>query len=86
MSTANACERCFTRGSQAFLEPDGWLRFIAPSHCPSPFIFHRSSFAVHRSMFIAQKIWQSSWLQSLGYILHFDRSMSMWKNFALGFT
>ena len=25
-------------------------------------------------------------LRSLGYVSHFDRSMSLWENFALGFT
>ena len=25
-------------------------------------------------------------LASLGYVSHFDRSMSIWENFALGFT
>ena len=25
-------------------------------------------------------------LRALGYVSHFDRSMSLWENFALGFT
>ncbi len=25
-------------------------------------------------------------LRALGYVSHFDRSMSLWQNFALGFT